>query len=429
MNETNPHIIIIGGGFGGLWATRALAKSAVRITLIDRSNHHLFQPLLYQVATAGLSSPDIAAPLRHILRKQKNVEVRLAEVTAIDVNTKQATLTHDLKLSYDYLLVASGSTHAYFGHDEWAAHAPGLKTLDDALAIRRKLLIAFERAEAATTDAEREAWLSFAVVGGGPTGVELAGTLAEISRHTLKQEFRHIDPSSARVRLIEAGSRVLSAFPESLSVKAKKQLEHLGVEVLCGAPVAEIKEEGYQIGEVFTPCRTVLWAAGVAASGLGAMLDAPLDRAGRVRVNADLSVPGHPNVFVAGDLAAITHDGNPVPGVAPAAKQMGTLVAKNIKALIENRPTAAFRYADYGNMATIGRVAAIVDLRGIKFSGVFAWWFWLAAHIFFLIGFRNRLAVLINWASAYLTFQRHARIILGKEREHGVRDHGRDGTA
>jgi NADH:ubiquinone reductase (H+-translocating) len=415
MNETISHVIIIGGGFGGLWATRALAKSAVRITLIDRSNHHLFQPLLYQVATAGLSSPDIAAPLRHILRKQKNVEVRLGEVTAIDVAKNHVTLADNATLQYDYLLVAAGSTHAYFGHDEWAAHAPGLKTLDDALAIRRKLLIAFERAEAATSEVERDAWLSFAVVGGGPTGVELAGTLAEISRHTLKQEFRHIDPSKARVRLIEAGSRVLSSFPESLSEKAKKQLDHLGVEVLCGAPVADITEEGYRIGETFTPCRTVLWAAGVAASGLGAMLDAPRDRAGRVQVNPDLSVPNHPNVFVAGDLAATAQDDKPVPGVAPAAKQMGALVAKNINALIAKKSTTAFHYADYGNMATIGRMAAIVDMRGIRFSGVFAWWFWLAAHIFFLIGFRNRLAVLINWAGAYLTFQRHARIILGKD--------------
>jgi NADH:ubiquinone reductase (H+-translocating) len=410
-----PHLIIIGGGFGGLWATRALGKSALRITLIDRSNHHLFQPLLYQVATAGLSSPDIAAPLRHILRKQKNVQVQMGEVTAIDVALNQVTLADGATLRYDYLLVASGSTHAYFGRDEWAAHAPGLKTLDDALAIRRKLLIAFEKAEAATTDAERDAWLNFAVVGGGPTGVELAGTLAEIARHTLKQEFRHIDPSKARVRLIEAGSRVLSAFPESLSVKAKKQLEHLGVEVLCGAPVAEIKAEAYRIGDTFTPCHTVLWAAGVAASGLGAMLGAPLDRVGRVQVNADLSVPSHPNVFVAGDLVAITQGGKPVPGVAPAAKQMGSLVAKNINALIAKKSTTAFRYADYGNMATIGRMAAIVDLRGIKFSGLFAWWFWLAAHIFFLIGFRNRLSVLINWGSAYWTFQRHARIILGKD--------------
>jgi NADH:ubiquinone reductase (H+-translocating) len=414
-----PHCVIVGGGFAGLWATRALASSNVRITLIDRSNHHLFQPLLYQVATAGLSSPDIAAPLRRILRRQKNVDVRLGEVVGIDLQQSTVTLSDDAIVAYDYLLVATGSTHAYFGHDAWAAHAPGLKTLDDALAIRRKLLMAFERAEAATNDAERDAWLSFAVVGGGPTGVELAGTLAEISRHTLKQEFRHIDPGSARVRLIEAGARILTAFPESLSIKAQRQLERLGVEVVLGAPVAHITEAGYAIGNVLTPCRTVLWAAGVAASRLGAMLGAganiALDRAGRVCVNSDLSIAGHPNVFVAGDLAAVVQDGKQVPGVAPAAKQMGARVANNIKALLDQKPTQPFRYADYGNLATIGRMAAIVDLRGIKFSGLLAWWFWLAAHIFFLIGFRNRISVLINWASAYWTFQRHARIILGND--------------
>jgi NADH:ubiquinone reductase (H+-translocating) len=418
-SNTAPHCVIVGGGFGGLWATRALASSNVRITLIDRSNHHLFQPLLYQVATAGLSSPDIAAPLRRILRKQRNVEVRLGEVTGIDVANSTVTLADQSLVHYDYLLVATGSTHAYFGHNEWAAHAPGLKTLDDALAIRRKLLLAFERAEAATNDAERDAWLSFAVVGAGPTGVELAGTLAEISRHTLKQEFRHIDPGSARVRLIEAGPRVLAAFPVSLSNKAQQQLERLGVDVLLGAPVAEITDAGYRINDVLTPCRTVLWAAGVAASKLGAMLGAEgnvaLDRAGRVCVNSDLSIAGHPNVFVAGDLAAVVQDGKQVPGVAPAAKQMGAHVAKNINALLDQKPTQPFRYADYGNLATIGRMAAIVDLRGIKFSGLLAWWFWLAAHIFFLIGFRNRISVLINWASAYWTFQRHARIILGKD--------------
>jgi NADH:ubiquinone reductase (H+-translocating) len=400
-SNTAPHCVIVGGGFGGLWATRALASSNVRITLIDRSNHHLFQPLLYQVATAGLSSPDIAAPLRRILRKQRNVEVRMGEVTGIDVANSTVTLADQSLVHYDYLLVATGSTHAYFGHNEWAAHAPGLKTLDDALAIRRKLLLAFERAEAATNDAERDAWLSFAVVGAGPTGVELAGTLAEISRHTLKQEFRHIDPGSARVRLIEAGPRVLAAFPVSLSNKAQQQLERLGVDVLLGAPVAEITDAGYRINDVLTPCRTVLWAAGVAASKLGAMLGAEgnvaLDRAGRVCVNSDLSIAGHPNVFVAG------------------AKQMGAHVAKNINALLDQKPTQPFRYADYGNLATIGRMAAIVDLRGIKFSGLLAWWFWLAAHIFFLIGFRNRISVLINWASAYWTFQRHARIILGND--------------
>ncbi|WP_017909429.1 NAD(P)/FAD-dependent oxidoreductase, partial [Xanthomonas sp. SHU 199] len=325
MNDTPvPHLIVVGGGFAGLWATRALARTPLRITLIDRRNHHLFQPLLYQVATAGLSAPDIAAPLRQILRHQDNVEVRLGEVVDIDKQARQVRLADGQALDYDYLLVATGATHAYFGHDDWAAHAPGLKTLDDALQLRRHLLLAFERAEAETDPAARAAWLSFAIVGGGPTGVELAGTLAEIARHTLKHEFRHIDPAEARVRLIEAGPRVLSSFPEHLSAKAQQQLEKLGVEVLTGVPVADIDAHGYRIGDAFVPARTVVWAAGVAASPLAKTLQAPLDRSGRVQVQPDLSVPGHPELFVAGDLAALQQaDGRPVPGVAPAAKQMG----------------------------------------------------------------------------------------------------------
>jgi NADH dehydrogenase len=410
-----PHVIVVGGGFGGLWATRALAGDDVRITLIDRRNHHLFQPLLYQVATAGLSSPDIAAPLRHILRRQRNVEVRLGEVTGIDAPARTVTLADGDVLGYDYLLLASGATHAYFGHDEWSGDAPGLKTLDDALAIRRRLLIAFERAEACDDPDERAAWLNFAIVGGGPTGVEMAGTLAEIARHTLKREFRRIDPSQARVRLIEAGPRVLASFPESLSEKARKQLQRLGVEVVTGTPVSAIDARGYTLGDAFVPARTVLWAAGVAASGLGALLDAQRDRAGRVLVAPDLSVPGHPEVFVAGDLASVQHDGKPVPGVAPAAKQMGSHVARAIRARIAGQQAAAFRYRDFGNLATIGRMAAVVDLHGLKLSGLPAWWFWLAAHVFFLIGFRNRLIVLINWAWAYWSYQRHARIILGRD--------------
>lgn len=408
-----PHVIVVGGGFGGLWATRALAADDVRITLIDRRNHHLFQPLLYQVATAGLSSPDIAAPLRHILRRQRNVEVRLGEVTGIDAPSRTVTLADGDVLDYDYLLLASGATHAYFGHDEWSGDAPGLKTLDDALAIRRRLLLAFERAEACDDPDERAAWLSFAIVGGGPTGVELAGTLAEIARHTLKREFRRIDPSQARVRLIEAGPRVLASFPDSLSEKARKQLERLGVEVVVGTPVRAIDARGYTLGDTFVPARTVLWAAGVAASGLGALLDAQRDRAGRVMVAPDLSVPGHPGIFVAGDLASVQQDGKPVPGVAPAAKQMGSHVARAIRARIAGQPAPTFRYRDFGNLATIGRMAAVVDLHGFKLSGLLAWWFWLAAHVFFLIGFRNRLLVLINWAWAYWSYQRHARIILG----------------
>jgi len=423
MSEATPvpHVIVVGGGFAGLWATRALANAGIRITLVDRCNHHLFQPLLYQVATAGLSSPDIAAPLRHILRKQRNVEVRLAEVSAIDAPAKRISFVDGSELEFDYLLLASGATHAYFGHDEWAAHAPGLKTLDDALQLRRHLLLAFERAEAEPDPALRAAWLNFAIVGGGPTGVELAGTLAEIARHTLKNEFRNINPSDARVRLIEAGPRVLSSFPEDLSEKAKQQLQKLGVEVSTGVPVTDINASGYRLGEEFIPARTVVWAAGVAASPLARSLDVPLDRAGRVPVQADLSVPGFPDIFVAGDLASVQQDCKPVPGVAPAAKQMGRHVASAIRARLDNKPATAFRYKDYGNLATIGRMAAIVHFGKLKLSGLLAWWFWLAAHVFFLIGFRNRLIVLLNWAWAYWSYQRGARIILGQDEDDQTR--------
>ncbi|HJW47271.1 MAG TPA: NAD(P)/FAD-dependent oxidoreductase, partial [Lysobacter sp.] len=333
----NSHVVIVGGGFAGLWATRALARDDVRITLIDRRNHHLFQPLLYQVATAGLSAPDIAAPLRHILRGQRNVEVRMGEVVGVDAASRHVTLADGETIAYDYLLLASGATHAYFGHDGWAINAPGLKTLDDALTIRRRLLLAFERAEAADDANERAAWLNFAVVGGGPTGVELAGTLAEIARHTLRHEFRNINPADAKVRLLEAGPRVLATFPKELSAKARAQLEKLGVEVVTGTPVSAIDAAGYVLGDAFVHARTVLWAAGVAASPLGALLDAPRDRAGRVQVGRDLSVPNHPEVFVAGDLASVQQDGKPVPGVAPAAKQMGAHVARVIRARLQAR--------------------------------------------------------------------------------------------
>lgn len=417
--EPVPHLVIIGGGFAGLWATRALAREKIRITLLDRRNHHLFQPLLYQVATAGLSAPDIAAPLRHILGHQRNVEVRLGEVVAIDKAARQVQLADGSTLGYDSLLLATGATHAYFGNDQWAADAPGLKTLDDAIALRRKLLLAFERAEAEPDPAKKAAWLSFAVVGGGPTGVELAGTLAEIARHTLRNEFRHIDPASAKVRLVEAGPRVLSSFPEVLSLKARRQLEKLGVEVLTGTPVSDIDSLGFKLGEQFVPARTVVWAAGVAASPLARTLDVPLDRAGRVLVQPDLTLPGHPELFVAGDLAAVNQaNGKPVPGVAPAAKQMGKYVADAIRARLHGKPAPGpFKYADYGNLATIGRMAAIVHLGKLQLSGILAWWFWLAAHVFFLIGFRNRVVVLLNWAVAYWSYQRSARIIFGDDQE------------
>ncbi|UXI69118.1 NAD(P)/FAD-dependent oxidoreductase [Tahibacter amnicola] len=414
-NKEVPHVVIVGGGFGGLWAAREFRRDAVRITLIDRNNHHLFQPLLYQVATAGLSSPDIAAPLRHILRRQGNVTVLMDEVSGIEPATKQIRLAAGGSLGYDYLILASGARHAYFGRDEWASHAPGLKTLDDALAIRRRILTAFERAEAEVDPERRRAWLNFVVIGGGPTGVELAGTLAEIARHTLRREFRRADPTRARIVLVEAGTRVLSTLPEPLSQKARQQLERLGVEVQTGAPVTAVDADGISLGDERIEARTVLWAAGVAASPLGRSLGVSLDRAGRVPVASDLRVPGHDAVFVIGDLATLSVDGKPVPGVAPAAKQMGTHAARMIRRLIGGQSTSGFRYRDFGNLATIGRWAAVADLGRVRLSGMVAWLFWLFIHILFLIGFRSRLIVLINWAWSYWTYQRHARIIVGTE--------------
>lgn len=414
--DSRKHVLILGGGFGGLWATRALASAPVRITLLDRTNHHLFQPLLYQVATAGLSAPDIAAPLRHILRAQKNVTVLLGEAQAIDPANRRVTLDGGT-LDYDYLLIATGAAHAYFGHDDWAEHAPGLKTLDDAFGIRQRILAAFEAAEREDDPVRRAAWLSFVVIGGGPTGVELAGTLAEIARHTLPREFRRCDPGTAQVHLVEAGPRVLSAMPENLSENARRELARLGVTVHVGQAVTGIDAAGIALGNARIASRTVLWAAGVAASPLGAQLGAELDRAGRVKVNPDLSVPGHPEIFVAGDLASLAQaDGKPVPGVAPAAKQMGAHVARVIRARLGGNAATNFVYRDYGNLATIGRKAAVVHFGRLKFSGLLAWWFWLTAHLFFLIGFRNRLVVLVDWAWSYWTYQRNARIIGGQAR-------------
>lgn len=414
-NDRVPHLLIIGGGFAGLWAARALRRAPLRITLVDRVNHHLFQPLLYQVATAGLAAPAIAAPLRQILRRQANLTVLLGEVERIDAAGKSVTLADGQQLAFDQLLLAAGATHAYFGHDDWARHAPGLKTLDDALGIRRQVLTAFERAEAEPDPQRRAAWLSFAIVGAGPTGVELAGTLAEIARHTLAGEFRHADPRQARVLLLEAGPRVLPSFPPGLSERARRQLERLGVEVRTGAAVSAIDADGVMLGHGRIAARTVLWAAGVAASPLARQLGVPLSPQGKVPVDEQLNPPGLPDIFVAGDLADVRQpDGRSVPAVAPAAKQMGSHVARVVQARLAGRQPAGFRYRDFGNLATIGRQAAVVDLRGLRFSGLFAWWFWLAAHIFFLIGFRNRLVVLIDWAHAYWSYARSARIILGE---------------
>lgn len=416
-----PRVLIIGCGFGGLEAARALAHAPVDITLIDRSNHHLFQPLLYQVATAGLSAPSIAAPIRHMLRRQRNVTVLMAEVSGVDKAARRVALADGQRLPYDYLIVASGATHSYFGRDEWAAHAPGLKTLADAFKLRAKVLLAFEQAETLQDEAARRPWLNFIVIGAGPTGVEMAGTLAEIARHTLKNEFRRIDPASAQVLLVEGSERVLQAFRPELSAKAKAQLEGLGVQVQTGARVVGIDVAGIEVeqgGERRRiAARTVVWAAGVAASPLGKTLDVPLDRAGRVIVDSALNIPGHCDIFVVGDLAAAqSHekDGRmkPVPGVSPGAKQMGRHAARQIVAAIAGRQDLApFRYQDYGALATIGRKAAVADVGRFQFSGYFAWLFWLFVHIYFLIGFRNRLVVLMDWAWAYWSFQRYARVV------------------
>ena len=427
-NEQRPRVVIIGCGFGGLEAARALHHAAVDITLVERTNHHLFQPLLYQVATAGLSAPAIAAPVRHLFRKQPNVTTLLATVTAIDVPNRQVRLADGPALGYDHLIVAAGATHSYFGRDEWAPFAPGLKTLDDAFEIRRRILLAFEEAEKESDPARRDAWLTFAVIGGGPTGVEMAGTLAEIARHTLAGEFRRIDPASARILLIEGSPRVLQAMPEDLSQRAHEQLVKLGVEVLVDSKTTAIDSQGLEVlgpdGSYRIPSRCVIWAAGVAASPLGKQLaqatGAALDRAGRVQVEPDLSIAGHPDISVVGDLASAMsylegHQPRPVPGVSPGAKQMGRTAASNVLRRLAGQPTQKFRYHDYGNLATIGRNAAVVDLVSpighFKFSGYFAWLFWLFAHIYFLIGFRNRLVVLMDWAGAYWSKQRYARVI------------------
>jgi NADH dehydrogenase len=415
MTSSRPKVLVIGGGFAGLSAVRGLHGVEADVVLIDRYNHHTFQPLLYQVATAGLASPSIAAPLRHILRDQPNVTVLLGEARSVDLQARQVDID-GVSHRYDYLIVATGSTHAYFGHDEWAQDAPGLKTLEDALAIRARILTAFERAEAAEDAGEREAWLTFLIVGAGATGVELAGTLAEIARHTLKREFRRIDPATAKVLLVEAGPRVLPAFPDSLSIKARQQLERLGVIVRTGLPVTHLDDRGARIGQDSIAARTVLWAAGVAASPVGKTLGVGTDQAGRVRVSAGLSVFGHPEVFVAGDLACLPEESGTIPAIAPAAKQMGRYCARAIRATLASRPIGPFRYRHDGSLATIGRMAAVADFGRLRLSGLLAWWVWLTAHVYFLIGFRNRLVVLIDWAEAYWSYRRGARIIFPSQR-------------
>ena len=409
-----PRVVIIGGGFGGLDAARALARAPVAITLLDRHNYHLFQPLLYQVATASLSPGDIASPIRWILRRQKNVEVLLADAKAIDPAARRIVLDRG-EIDYDYLIVATGAAHAYFGHAEWAARAPGLKTLDDALEMRREILLAFEAAEREDDASARRRLLTFVIVGGGPTGVELAGALAEIARQSLKQDFRRIRPESARIVLVEGGPRLLAAFPESLSEAARESLTRLGVEVRTGSPVTGVDEGGVWIRDERIEAQTVLWAAGVAASPLVKSLGVPLDRAGRVVAEPTLAVPGHPEIFVVGDVCALAQDGKPLPGVAQVAKQGGAHAARNILRAIAGQRLEPFRYRNYGDMATIGRGAAVGQPFGVRVSGFFAWIFWIFLHIFWLIGFRNRVAVMTEWAWAYVTFQRRVRLITGEK--------------
>jgi NADH dehydrogenase len=409
-------VVIIGAGFGGLACARSLGRSCCQVTLLDRSNHHLFQPLLYQVATAGLAAPAIAAPTRFLLRRHQNIRTLMAEVKAIQPAGRKVVLDDGVTLDYDFLVVASGATHSYFGKDEWAAHAPGLKTLADAQHIRRRVLQAFEYAERASNADETRSWLRFVVIGGGPTGVELAGTLAEIARHTLPQEFRRIDSRRAEVHLIELSDRVLGAFPPALSEKARIQLQQLGVTVSTGMRVVNIDADGVTLQDGSRlPSHTVLWAAGVQASPLGKMLDAPVDRAGRVSVLPDLRLAAHAEIFVVGDLASITSHGKPVPGVGAAAKQMGRTAARNILAQMQNRPARRFEYRDYGMLATIGRNAAVGTVGGMQLSGKFAWLFWVSVHLFYLIGFRNRLVVLFDWAWAYLSFERSARVFTNED--------------
>jgi NADH dehydrogenase len=418
MDSVRPAVVIIGGGFGGLDAARALAGAPVTVTLIDRRNHHVFQPLLYQVATASLSPGDIAAPIRWILRGQDNVRVLLAEAQSINVSARRVKLDAGHEVPYDYLIVATGATHSYFGHGEWQRFAPGLKTLEDALEIRRRVLLAFERAERESDATIQRQYLTFAVVGGGPTGVELAGALAEIAKQTLRDEFARIEPEVARIVLLEAGPTILPSFPETLRDSARRMLRSLGVEIWEGTMVTGVEAGAVHMGTERLSARTVVWAAGVTASPLGKLLDVPLDRSGRVVVEQDLSVPGHPEIFVVGDLAVFTHQtGQPLPGVAQVAMQGGKAAARNVVRRLRGEPTKLFHYRDLGNMATIGRARAIADLHWMRLSGFFAWLAWLFIHLISLIGFRNKLLVLISWMVAYLSFQRGVRLITGKDVE------------
>jgi NADH dehydrogenase len=417
--ETLPHVVILGGGFGGLTAAQSLAKAPVRITLIDRTNHHLFQPLLYQVAMAGLSPADIASPIRSILGRQRNVTVLLAEAERVDLGAKTVYL-NDGRIEYDFLIMATGARTTYFGHDEWAQAAPGLKDLDDAVEIRRRVLLAFEAAEHELDPRERERLMTFVVIGGGPTGVELAGSLSELARFVLSRDFKVIDPEGARVILVEAAPKILAAMGDDLAESGRRQLADMGVEVRTGAMVTGIDEQGVHLGEDFVPSATVLWGAGVQATSITRTLGVELDRGGRVLVQPDLSIPDHPEAFVIGDAAAFLYqDGKPLPGVSPVAMQQGRAVAGSIVRTLHGRPRDKFVYHDRGTMATIGRSRAVAIVKGMKMTGRLAWFAWLFVHLIFLIGFRNRVMVLINWAWSYFTYKRGARLITGHRLEPG----------
>ncbi|KLK93463.1 hypothetical protein AA309_09125 [Microvirga vignae] len=414
-------VVIVGAGFGGLTVAKALAKAPIDLTVVDQHNYHLFQPLLYQVATAALSPADIASPIRTILKGQRNSSVLLAKVTGIDTNSGEV-MAGDRRIPYDYLVLATGARHAYFGHDDWEAYAKGIKTIDDATALRRKILLAFERAEFEHDPVERGRLLAFVIIGGGATGVEIAGAMAELARKALAVDFRSIDPTNARIVLIEAGPRLLPVFEEHLSEAARRSLEELGVEVRVSTAVTDCDEAGVSLADQRIGTRTIIWAAGVQASRAGQWLGAETDRAGRVKVAPDLSVPGYPNIFVLGDTAHVRDmDGKPLPGVAPVAKQEGKYVAELIQTRIAGGDLPPFRYRDPGSLATIGRKKAVVQFRRLRLSGYLAWWLWSVAHIYFLIGFRNRLVVAMNWAWTYVSFQRGARLITGPDPEPEIR--------
>jgi len=411
-----PHVLVLGGGFAGLYAAKALRRAPVRVTVVDRRNHHLFQPMLYQVATAGLNPSDIASPIRSILRGSKNTDVLLAEAAGVDVSARRVQFSDGTSESYDYLVVATGAHHSYFGHDAWAPLAPGLKSLEDALEIRRRVLLAFERAEREPDPVRRHELLTFVVVGGGPTGVEMAGAVAEIRSYALRRDFRHIDPAEATVLLLEGGPRLLPAYPPSLSTEAKKELRRLGVEVRTETFVTNIRPGAVEAAGLVIPTQTVIWAAGNTASPLLKELRAPLDRMGRVIVEPDCTIPSHPEVFVLGDAAAFNHqEGGTLPGLCPVAIQMGEYAARAIRDDLAGRPRKPFHYWDKGQLAVIGRGQAVADIWRFHFGGFIAWLAWIFVHIFFLIGFRNRVMVLLEWAWSYLTYSRGARLITGEE--------------